>query len=116
MPQAEKGCGERGGSPCPCLSTQWSWSANSAPDIGSSLPELPTIHSKLGAGTSNDRAHDRVRTMLSVLPNPPRPPNLTLAPPLSHSLLVEGENRVNPGGSQRRDQAREYGNRNQEQR
>ena len=35
---------------------------------------------------------------------------------LDQSLLVERENRVNPGGSQRWDQARDYGNHNEEQR
>jgi len=37
-------------------------------------------------------------------------------PAHGQSLLTERENRVNPGGSQRWDQAREYGNHNQEQR
>src|SRR5579862_6649688 len=41
---------------------------------------------------------------------------LTLAQPLGESLLVERENRVNPGGSQRWNQARECGNHNEEQR
>jgi hypothetical protein len=36
--------------------------------------------------------------------------------PLGQSLLTERDNRVNPGGSQRWEQACEYGNRNQEQR
>jgi hypothetical protein len=57
-------------------------------------------------------AHDRVRTKRSVSPNPPTPPDPTLAQPLGQSLLAERENRVNPGGSQRWDQAREYGNYN----
>ena len=38
-----------------------------------------------------------------------------MAQPLGQSLLVEGENRVNPGGSSRWDQARDYGNHNEEQ-
>jgi hypothetical protein len=49
------------------------------------------------------------------LPNPPTPPDLTLVHPLDQSLLVKRENRVNPGGSQRWDQARDYGNHNKEQ-
>jgi hypothetical protein len=85
-----------------------------APGLFQAFSESPTIHSKLGAGTSNDRAHDRARTKRPVSPNPPTPPNLTLVPPLGESLLVEGENRVNPGGSQRWDQAREYCNHNEE--
>ena len=65
--------------------------------------ECLTIHSKLGVTRS-------------ISPNPPTPPDLTLVHPLDQSLLVERENRVNPGGSQRWDQARECSNRNQEQR
>jgi len=60
VPQAEKGVRGKGGSLCPRLSTQWPWSANSAPDIGGSLPDCGFIHSKLSAGTSKGRAHDRV--------------------------------------------------------
>ena len=54
--------------------------------------------------------------MRSVSSNPPTPPDQALAQPLGQSLLVERENRVNPGGSQRWDQARDYGNHNEEQR
>ena len=84
------------------------------------VEESRTIHSKLGVGTSNDRAPDRVRTKRSVSPNPSTPRDQTLAQPLGQSLppqlfLVERENRVNPGGSQRWDQARDYGNHNKEQ-
>ena len=79
---------------------------------GTSAPsESLTTHLKLGVGISNDRAHDPVRTKCSISPNPP---DLTLAQPLDQSLLVERENRVNPGGSQRWDQAREYCNHNEE--
>src|SRR5581483_6786591 len=41
---------------------------------------------------------------------------LALPPARSRSLLAERANRVNPRGSQRWDQAREYRNRNEEQR
>ena len=77
---------------------------------------MPTIHSKLGVGTSNDKPHDRVPTKRSVSPNPSTPRDRTPAQPLGQSLLVERENRVNPGGSQRWDEARDYGNHNEEQR
>ena len=58
----------------------------------------------------------RARTKRSVSSNPPTPLDQTLAQPLGKSLLVERENRVNPGGSQRWDETREYGNHNEEQR
>src|SRR5215468_6461006 len=58
----------------------------------------------------------RACTMRSVSSNPPTPPDQALAQPLGQSLLVERENRVNPGGSQRWDETRDYGNHNEEQR
>ena len=55
---------------------------------------------------------ERVHTKPSVVTNP----RTRLPRPLGQSLLTERDNRVNPGGSQRWEEAREYGNRNQEQR
>jgi hypothetical protein len=54
--------------------------------------------------TSNDRElYDRVHAKRSGLTHPPTP--LTLPQPLGQSLLAERDHRVNPGGSQRWDQA-----------
>jgi hypothetical protein len=48
-------------------------------------------------GHFENRAHDRVGAKRSVSPNPSTPRDQTLAQPLGQSLLVERENRVNPG-------------------
>jgi hypothetical protein len=49
--------------------------ASHAPSVARHGGSRATIHSKLGVGTSNERAHHRVHTRCSVSPNPPTRPN-----------------------------------------
>lgn len=58
---------------CPRLSTQWPWSANSAPDIGGSLPDCRRSTRSLAWTLRMAGRSDRVPVKRPVSPNPPMP-------------------------------------------